>query len=70
MRRNILTIAGILGLVLGLLFMLQGLGVIRWPASSMMIDQRVWIIRGGVLAALSAILIAVARLVPTRAGRK
>lgn len=67
MRQNLLIFAGILGFALGILFLLQGLGVIRWPVSSTMIDQRVWVIRGGVLALLSAILVAGVRLVPTRA---
>ena len=64
MRQNILIFAGILGLIFGLLFMLQGLGIIRWPPSSTMIDQHVWVVRGGVLALISAILIGGVRLVP------
>ena len=27
----------------GLLFLLQGAGVVRWPASSFMIDQMLWV---------------------------
>lgn len=40
----------VLGLMLegfGLLFLLQGAGVIRWPASSFMIDQTTWVWAGG-----------------------
>ena len=70
MRQNLLIFAGILALVLGTLFLLQGFGVIRWPASSMMIDQRVWALRGGVLAALGAILIAGVRLGAIRGRRR
>lgn len=70
MRQNILIFAGILGFLLGVIFMLQGLGVIRWPASSTMVDNSVWITRGGILAFLSAILVGGVRLVPTRAERK
>jgi cytochrome c biogenesis protein CcdA len=70
MRQNILIFAGILGFIAGVLFMLQGLGIVRWPVTSTMIDSQVWIIRGGVLAALSAILVGGVRLVPTRAERK
>ena len=70
MRQNILIIAGILGFLLGVLFMLQGLGIVRWPATSAMIDSRVWVTRGGILALLSAILVGGVRLVPTRAERK
>ena len=69
MRRTLL-ILGILFAALELLFLLQGLGVIRWPASSMMIDQRAWVLRGGVLAVLGAILVAGVRLLPRRAVRR
>lgn len=70
MRRNILIFAGILGFVLGVLFMLQGLGIVRWPASSTMIDQRIWLWRGLALAIVSAILVGGVRLVPSRAERR
>lgn len=70
MRQNILIFAGILGLVMGVLFMLQGLGIVRWPETSTMIDQRIWVTRGGIIAFLSAVLIGGVRLVPTRAERR
>lgn len=69
MRQNLLIFAGILGFIFGLVFMLQGLGIIRYPASSAMIDNHVWITRGGILAFLSAILVAGVRLVPARRRR-
>lgn len=70
MRRNLLTFLGLFALACGVLFTLQGLGVIRWPASSMMIGERVWLWRGLALAVASAILIGGVRLVPTRAERR
>jgi hypothetical protein len=66
MRQKILIFAGILGFIFGVVFMLQGLGIVRYPADSFMIDNHVWITRGGVLAFLSAILVAGVRLVPTK----
>lgn len=66
MGRKILIILGIVGFLLGVLFMLQGLGVIRYPADSFMIDDRTWITRGGVIALLSALLIGGVRLMPSR----
>ena len=69
MRQNVLIFAGILGFVFGLVFMLQGLGVIRYPVGSAMIDNHVWITRGGILAFLSAILVAGVRLVPAKRRR-
>ncbi|MES2988937.1 MAG: hypothetical protein V4808_13610 [Pseudomonadota bacterium] len=70
MRQNLLIFAGIAGMLFGVLFMLQGLGIVRWPASSTMIDQRVWLWRGLGLTLISAILVAGVRLVPTRAERR
>lgn len=70
MRQNLLIFAGILGVVLGVLFMLQGLGVVRWPASSAMIDQRIWLWRGLALTVAGAILVGGVRLVPSRAARR
>jgi hypothetical protein len=66
MRKNLLIFAGILGFILGMVFLLQGLGILRVPAGSDMIDNRVWIARGGALAFLSAILVAGVRLVPDK----
>ena len=59
MRQSILILIGILGFVFGLLFLLQGLGVIRWPASSFMIDSRTWVLRGGFLDGRAGFMIAV-----------
>ncbi len=70
MRQNLLIFAGILGLVFGTLFTLQGLGVVRWPTSSTMIDQRIWLWRGLAIVVASAIVIGGVRLVPTRAERR
>ena len=69
MRQQLLIFAGILGFIAGMVFMLQGLGVIRYPSDSFMVDNRVWITRGGILAFLSAILVAGVRLVPAKRKR-
>ncbi|HWJ59588.1 MAG TPA: hypothetical protein VNR68_08155 [Sphingomicrobium sp.] len=60
--RLALSILGILGLAMGLLWIGQGLGIVHWPASSFMIDQRPWVIRGAALAVAGLALILVARL--------
>ena len=69
MRQNLLIFAGILGFILGMVFMLQGLGVVRYPVTSTMIDNHVWVTRGGILAFLSVILVAGVRLVPAKRRR-
>jgi uncharacterized membrane protein len=52
-----LLIVGLLALVMGLLWIGQGLGVINWPQSSFMIRQMQWAGYGAALAALGLVLI-------------
>lgn len=59
--RIALTILGVLALLMGLLWIGQGLGYIHWPASSFMLDQRPWALRGAFLAVVGVILIVFAR---------
>jgi hypothetical protein len=55
-------ILGLAALLIGLLWVGQGAGLIYWPASSFMIDQRPWVTRGATLAVVGLILIAVSRV--------
>lgn len=54
-------VLGIVGLLMGLLWIGQGLGIIMWPMSSFMLANRVWAVNGAVLAAASAIVIWLSR---------
>lgn len=56
-----LTIAGVLAVLMGLLWIGQGLGYIHWPASSFMLDQRPWALRGAILAVIGLGLLVYAR---------
>ncbi|WP_407174118.1 hypothetical protein [Bradyrhizobium sp. STM 3562] len=56
MRRALL-IVGLLALAIGLLWIGQGTGVIRWPPESFMVDEIQWAGYGVALAALGLILI-------------
>lgn len=69
MRQKILILAGLMAVIFGALFMLQGLGVIRWPATSTMIDQRIWVWRGLALLVAGGIVVGGVRLVPPRRNR-
>jgi hypothetical protein len=53
-------IIGVAAMLMGLLWVGQGTGLVHWPASSFMIDQRPWVIRGGILAAVGFVLALVA----------
>jgi uncharacterized membrane protein len=59
--RTAVTIGGVLALLMGLLWIGQGTGYIQWPASSFMIDQRVWALWGALLAVVGIVLIRVGR---------
>ncbi len=57
-----LLILGVAAVLMGLLWIGQGTGLINWPASSFMIDQRPWATRGAVLAVAGVILIGLSRM--------
>ena len=52
---------GIIVLAAGLVFMGQGLGYIRWPASSFMISEIKWAYYGGGIALVGILLIIIAQ---------
>jgi len=55
--KAILLIVGIIALLMGLLWIGQGAGYVHWPASSFMLDQRPWALRGAILAVIGLVLI-------------
>jgi hypothetical protein len=59
--KTALLILGLLALLTGLLWMGQGAGLVQWPASSFMIDQRPWVARGAILALVGVALILLSR---------
>ncbi len=59
--KTLLIILGIGAILMGLLWIGQGTGLIMWPASSFMLDQRPWAVRGALLAAAGVVLIILAR---------
>jgi hypothetical protein len=65
MTRLALTFMGGLLVGLGALWVLQGLGIILWPADSAMIAQREWALYGGIAATLGAAIL----LLASRIGR-
>ncbi|QNP45747.1 hypothetical protein H9L14_14760 [Sphingomonas sediminicola] len=59
--KAVLLVLGIFAVLMGLLWIGQGTGLVNWPASSFMIDQRPWVTRGAVLSLVGIVLIAVLR---------
>ena len=61
MRRVLLAAASLVSILVGLLWVLQGLGVVHWPRQSFMIAQTNWAIYGALLMALGLVLLYRAR---------
>ena len=59
--KTLLTFAGFLLLAMGLFWMGQGAGYIRWPAESFMISATRWVYYGGGIAVVGILLIVIAR---------
>jgi len=59
--RLLVMVVGALCLLMGLLWIGQGLGYVRWPATSFMIDASEWATRGAILAILGAVMIVIGR---------
>ncbi len=59
--KTVLMIVGVLALLMGLLWIGQGMGIIMWPASSFMLAQKIWSVWGTVLAVVGIALILIAR---------
>ena len=59
--RPVLLAVGVLLTLVGLLWIGQGLGLVRWPASSFMIAQREWADYGAGLAVAGLLLVLIAR---------
>lgn len=55
--KTVLTVVGIFAVVIGLLWVGQGTGVVRWPADSFMIDMSAWTLRGALVVVGGLILI-------------
>jgi len=55
--KTALLIVGIVAVLMGLLWVGQGAGVIHWPASSFMLDQRPWVLRGAILAVVGLVAV-------------
>ena len=57
----LLAIVAVVAILMGMLWIGQGLGIIMWPASSFMLADRQWAVNGAILAAVGALLLWFAR---------
>lgn len=59
--KGILAIVGVAMILVGGLWALQGLDIVRWPASSFMLGDTVWTRNGVVVAVVGVVLVWFAR---------
>ena len=59
--KTLLLIVGVAAILMGLLWIGQGTGYIQWPASSFMLDQPPWAMRGVILAVVGVVLVILSR---------
>jgi hypothetical protein len=59
--KTALRIVGVFAVLIGLLWVGRGTGLVHWPASSFMIDQRPWVARGAILALVGLVLVLISR---------
>lgn len=59
--RTFFIVVGSLAILMGLLWIGQGLGLIMWPASSFMLADSQWAINGAVLAIAGVAIVWLAR---------
>ncbi len=55
--KTVLLIIGVLTLLMGLLWIGQGFGLVMWPSSSFMLEQKIWALWGSLLALIGVLLI-------------
>ena len=60
--RGLVGLLGIFAVLMGLLWVGQGLGLVMWPAESFMLADRTWARNGAVLAIVGLVLIWLSRL--------
>jgi hypothetical protein len=59
--RTVLLIVGVLAILVGGLWLGQGLGYVHWPASSFMINQMKWAYYGAGLAVVGLLIVMYSR---------
>lgn len=55
--RGLMAIAGVAAILMGGLWILQGLDIVRWPSDSFMLGDRTWTRNGTILLVVGVVLI-------------
>ncbi len=59
--RIILQVLGVLLIIFGTFWALQGLGIIMWPAESFMLADRQWTVNGAITALVGVVIFWIGR---------
>jgi hypothetical protein len=59
--KSLMAVVGVAAVMMGALWVLQGLDIVRWPADSFMLGDRVWTRNGALLSLVGVVLIWLAR---------
>ena len=59
--KTILLMTGVFAIAMGVLWIGQGTGLVHWPASSFMLDQRPWAVGGVILAVVGVLVVRFSR---------
>ncbi len=59
--KTLLLFVGVAAVLIGLLWIGQGLGYVHWPESSFMLDRRPWALRGAILTVVGVVMMILAR---------
>ncbi|WP_260580756.1 hypothetical protein [Sphingopyxis sp. PET50] len=62
--KGLMAVVGVAAVLMGGLWILQGLDIVRWPSSSFMLGDPAWTRNGTVLAVVGLVLIWFARRQP------
>ena len=62
--KGLMAVVGVAAILMGGLWILQGLDIVRWPSSSFMLGDITWTRNGTVLAVVGVVLIWFARKRP------
>jgi hypothetical protein len=55
--KTVMLIIGVFALLMGLLWIGQGFGLVMWPSSSFMLEQKIWAMCGSLLAGIGVLMI-------------
>ncbi len=55
--KTVMLIIGVFALLMGLLWIGQGFGLVMWPSSSFMLEQKIWALWGSLLAGIGVLII-------------